>query len=209
MILLDILITYLFSSFLFFCFPCYYCALLHVWLLHGSNVQHEWPLPSQVGLWLGHLNIYHLLCKLPELPIILKHFHIFGFSSSRIFGFSSSRLSHNISDKGTSVKGFTVVRRDPSIKQETDIAVYFADSLNVYYHRQDLETSDIECIRLHIKLKNHRPIVVNYLCRNPSAASDRYDKLTDGYSTHWNEWYHYPWRFQCRCQQIKQNMGKQ
>lgn len=56
------------------------------------------------------------------------------------------------------MKGFKVFRRDLSIKQETGIAIYLADSLNGY-HRQELETSDIDCIWLQIKLKNQSPIV--------------------------------------------------
>lgn len=87
-----------------------------------------------------------------------------------------NRLHDNISDKIDKISQLKVFRRDLSVKQETGIAIYLADWLNGY-HRQELETSDMYCIWLQIKLKNQSPIV-GYLYWNPSAASIWYDKFT-------------------------------
>lgn len=84
---------------------------------------------------LGHFNIYHILGKLLELSLILNHnFHIFGIAESR--------LSKSISNEDISIDGFRVFGRDPNIRQETGILVYFSDSLRGC-RRQDLQTSDI------------------------------------------------------------------
>lgn len=98
-------------------------------------------------LRIGHLNIYHLVNKVPDLSVFLNtllHFHIFGVSESR--------LKSSIRNNSISVPNFSVLRRDASSPQHTGLAVYIHNSiLGNVKRRQDLESAQVESLWVEVK----------------------------------------------------------
>jgi hypothetical protein len=122
------------------------------------------------GLHLGHLNVCHLFGKLDQLSLVIScGFHLFGVSESR--------LNDRISDDDIGINGFQSVRRDAIRKNETGIAVYISNSIT-FIRRNDLETVDIECLWLEVKLPHFSPILIGYIYRNPCVGVAWYDDFT-------------------------------
>ena len=129
-----------------------------------TNISPTWL--RKAGLKLGHLNIYHILNKLPQLAEFINDFHIFGFSESR--------LKETISTEEIIINGFDFFRRDPMRNLDTGIIVYTKTSLSVT-RKMDLEIPDVECIWLEVRLPKIAPINIGYIYRNPSECADWFD----------------------------------
>ena len=136
--------------------------------------------PQQEGLRIGHLNINSARNKLDDISTILcnsnKHFHIFGFTESR--------LTDNIHDDDIAIPGFKSIRRDPIGLNSTGILIYINDSLTV--KRLDhLEKFGTEAVWLEIKFKKGKPIKVGFVYRNPREHidwNDRFSSMMDAAS---------------------------
>lgn len=128
-------------------------------------------------LHVGHLNVYHLDAKVPDISNFLHkaspHYHLYGITESR--------LHDNIPDTRIHIPDYDVIRRDSRSPGENGIAAYIHTSIVPYTHRRlDFEHSDIECIWLEFKLKKTAP--PTYICfayRNPSARVDWYDHFIE------------------------------
>lgn len=121
----------------------------------------------------GHLNIYHLDNKTPDLSNFLHQcpqpFHLYGVTESR--------LHNNIPDQSVCIPDYTIIRRDAVRPGETGLAVYVHKSIESWTSRRpDLEHSAIECVWLEVKQKALVPsIYVCFLYRNPAACVEWYD----------------------------------
>lgn len=80
--------------------------------------------PDTHQLLIGHLNIYQLYNKVPDLCVMLSQPNAFD-----MFGITESRLCSNISDEAISVPGFLVFRSDPASPKHTGISVYLNISI--------------------------------------------------------------------------------
>ena len=81
----------------------------------------HWPFTH--GLRIGHLNINHIVNKMPDVLEIVhnnqnpdRDFHMFCFSESR--------LNSHIDDKEVSIAGFHTIRKDPLALRDTGLIVY-------------------------------------------------------------------------------------
>ena len=105
------------------------------------------PASHQHELLIGHLNIYHLCSKIPDLSVLLQQptpFHLFGVTETR--------LHSAIPDDLVSIPNFTIHRRDSAIHKHTGMAVYIHNSIqNVTRRRTDLESSAVESVWVEVK----------------------------------------------------------
>jgi hypothetical protein len=119
-------------------------------------------------LHVGHLNVYHLDGKIPDVHNFLNKasppFHLYGFTETRLRG--------DIPDSQITIPDYEIIRRDANRPGETGIAAYVHSSISQYTHRrQDFEHASIECLWLEFKHNTSSPSVyVCFLYRNPSAT---------------------------------------
>ena len=88
----------------------------------------HWPLKD--GLRIGHLNINHLINKMPDASHIVHNSKPYG-RGFHIFCFSESRLNNHMDDKDIAIEGFHVIRKDPQIQRETGLVVYVHETMSV------------------------------------------------------------------------------
>ena len=134
-------------------------------------------------LRVGHLNVYHLHSKVPDVCNFLKSqssteyllFWVGGGGG----GVTESRLDFKITDHSISIPDYYITRRDPQLPGQTGIAVYVRRSVQTITHRfKDLENDKTECIWLHLKLHAHGPsLSVCYLYRNSAVTFECYDSF--------------------------------
>ena len=128
---------------------------------------------NRQGLKLAHLNIFHLLNKVPELCVFMNQstpFHLFGLSETR--------LHPTVSDESIAIPGYSVTRRDPSKNQQTGLAVYIHESIqSITRRRDDLESEDVESVWIEIRVPHSSPLFVCYLYRNPASSFIWYDEF--------------------------------
>ena len=110
-------------------------------------------------LRVGHLNVYHLYNKVPDVcnlyslslmchltsEDIKNHFIMCNFLQSQssceyqLFGITESRLDFRITDHSISIPNY-YIRRDPQLPGQTGIAVYVHQSVQAITHRRkDIE----------------------------------------------------------------------
>ena len=91
-----------------------------------KNIKHS-------KLEIGHLNIYHLPQKVPDLCVLLNKPEPFC-----IFGVSETRLKSHIPDSAIHIPNFSIVRRDLVSLGDTGIAVYIHNSIqDIVSRRRD------------------------------------------------------------------------
>ena len=126
------------------------------------------------NIHIGHLNVYHLYNKVPDLSVFLTRpspFHLFGVTESR--------LHSSISDDAVSIPNFHVYRRDAGRHRDTGIAVYVHTSIQHFTKRRtDLESSMVESVWLELRAHKATPLLVCFLYRNPSSTLEWYDDFT-------------------------------
>ena len=120
-------------------------------------------------LRVGHLNVYHLYSKVPDVCNFLQSQ---SSSEYHLFGITESRLDFRITDHSISIPDYHITRRDPQLTGQTGIAVSVHHSVQAITHRRkDLENDKIECVWLELKQHAHGPsLFVCYLYRNPAAT---------------------------------------
>ena len=87
----------------------------------------HWPFTH--SLRIGHLNINHIVNKMPDVLQIVCNMHI-SDRDFHMFCFSESRLNSHIDDKEVSIAGFHSIRKDPLVLKDTGLIVYI--STNMY-----------------------------------------------------------------------------
>lgn len=128
-------------------------------------------------LSIGHLNIYHLEPKLPDICNFLNN----SSPNFHLYGITESRLHSGISNNLIRIANYDVVRRDAQSPGETGIVAYVHQSVRDFTRRRKkLEHPDVECMWLEIKQKQNSPSVyVCFLYRNPASTVDWYDSFIE------------------------------
>ena len=130
---------------------------------------------EQFKLRVSHLNVYHLVPKLPDVSVYIN-----TPNPTHIFGVTETRLSPNIPDSAISITNFSVIRRDPLAHGQTGIAVYIHKSVdNMIRRRTDLENDQVECVWIELKNSKGSSSLICILYRNPRSTFDWYDDFFD------------------------------
>ncbi|MGB5437968.1 MAG: endonuclease/exonuclease/phosphatase family protein, partial [Maribacter sp.] len=123
---------------------------------------------SKHNLQVGHLNVYHLVNKVPDVCVLLNQ----SSQPVHVFGMSETRLDSRIADTLIYIPQYSVLRRDSAKKNHTGIAVYIHDSIsNFATRRTELEDENIECIWIEVKHGKSSPLLIGYVYRNPAETS--------------------------------------
>ena len=77
-------------------------------------------------LRVGHLNVYHLYNKVPN---VCKFLHSQSSSEYLLLGITGSRLDFRITDRSISIPDYHILRRDPQLPGQTRMAVYVRQSV--------------------------------------------------------------------------------
>ena len=125
-------------------------------------------------LRVGHLNVYHLYNKVPDVCNFLQSQ---SSSEYHLFGVTESRLDFRITDHSIIIEDYHIIRRDPQLPGQTGMAVAVHQSVQTITHRRkDLENDKTECVWLEEKPHAHGPsLFVCYHYRNPAVTFDWYD----------------------------------
>ena len=99
-------------------------------------------------LRVGHLNVYHLYNKVPDVCKFLQSQSSSGY---HLFGTTESRLDFRITDHSISIPDYHIIRRDQQVPGQTGIAVYACMHVHqsvqaITHRRKDLENDQIECV---------------------------------------------------------------
>ena len=80
---------------------------------------------SATGLRIGHLNVYHLFNKAPDVSLLLNQ----SSQLTHLFGISETRLDSRIDNNSIRIPDYCVMRRDSSQTLRTGIALYVHQSI--------------------------------------------------------------------------------
>ena len=123
---------------------------------------------SATGLRIGHLNVYHLFHKVPDVSLLLKQ----SSQHSHLFGISKTRLDSRINRISIRVPSYCVMRCDSSQTLHTDIVLYVDQSIAVITRRRaDLESEGAECVLVEINDSKSPSLLVGYIYRNPATPT--------------------------------------
>lgn len=131
------------------------------------------PRVDGTKLQLGHLNIYHLCNKIPDLSVFFKQ-----SSRFHIFGLSETRLNSKVDDSMLSIDNYSILRKDACSPLHTGLAVYVHDSIAEFVTRRlDLESDIVECMWLEIRVPKSPPLLIAFIYRNPASQTSWYDSF--------------------------------
>ena len=129
------------------------------------------------GLRIGHLNVFHLKNKIPDICALLhtsQPVHLLGLSETRI------EQQQNIPDTYIEIPNYTIQRRDSKLKGETGLAIYIHNSIApIARRRKDLETQNVECLWIEICDPKSKSLLVGIVYRNGSSTYTWYDDFVD------------------------------
>ena len=80
----------------------------------------KFHLLSESRLRVGHLNVYHLLNKVPDISSFLN----IELPCIHLLGLSETRLDYRISDESIAIPQYLTFRRDAIKQGETGLAIY-------------------------------------------------------------------------------------
>ena len=80
---------------------------------------------SESGLRVGHLDVYHLFNKVPDVSTFLCNQCPF----IHLFGLSETRFNCYVSDESIAIPHYAIYRRDIVKQGETDLALYVHNSI--------------------------------------------------------------------------------
>ena len=112
---------------------------------------------SESGLRVGHLNVYHLLKKVPDISSFLNNEH----PCIHMLGLSETRLDYRISDESIAIPQYLTFRRDA-----------------IKHRRADLESQSVESLWVEISHSKSPSLLVGFIYRNPTATYAWYDDIT-------------------------------
>ena len=102
---------------------------------------------SATRLRIGHLNVYHLFNKAPDVSLLLNQ----SSQLTHLFGISETRLDSRIDNDSIRIPEYCVMRPDSSQTLHTGIALYVHQSIAVNTRRRtDLEPEGVECVWVEI-----------------------------------------------------------
>ena len=112
----------------------------------------KFHLLSESGLRVGHLNVYHLFNKVPDISSFLNNEH----PCIHLLGLSETRLDYRMSNESIAIPQYLPFRRDAIKQGETGLAIYIHPSIqSITTRRADLESQSVDSSGL--KLAIHRP----------------------------------------------------
>ena len=85
-----------------------------------TSTSPKFHLLSESGLRVGHLNVYHLLNKVPDISSFLNSEH----PCVRLLGLSETRLDYCMSDESIAIPLYLTFRCDAVKQGETGLARY-------------------------------------------------------------------------------------
>ena len=122
---------------------------------------------SNFGLSIGHLNVYHLFSKLPQVEVLLNNSN----ETHHIMGISETRLEDKHPSSSLNVTNYTLFRKDRSHHNTTGhhgLALYIHDSISdLTKRRKDLESPTVESLWIEIKHKRNASVLICLIYRNP------------------------------------------
>lgn len=131
------------------------------------------------GLRAGHVNVYHLYNKLPDVSLLLSRAN----RPVHLFGISETRLDSRVTDTLIQIPNYSVLRRDGSEHGHTGLALYIHASIaNLTVRRTDLETKNVECMWVEVKHSKSSALLVGYVYRNPAERQcwrDDFESMMD------------------------------
>ena len=140
--------------------------ILHIYIVPVSE--------SASDLRIGHLNVYHLYNKVPDVSLLLDQ----SSQLTRLFGISDTRLGSGIDSNSIRIPTYCVTRRDSTQTLHTDIALYIHQSNAMFTrHRTDLESDRVECDWVEINDIKSPGLMVGYVYRNPAYPAAWFDNL--------------------------------
>jgi hypothetical protein len=123
------------------------------------------------GTRIGHLNVFHLYNKLPDVCLLLNE-----SPNIHILGLSETRLDSRITNEMLLIPNYQIIRRDASQNGETGLALYVHNNVFQFVKRRpDLESSVIECMWVEIKYSMLPPLLIGYVYRNPASTYNWFD----------------------------------
>lgn len=125
---------------------------------HGDCT--NWFKPK--GLKLMHLNVHHLVPKVDQIQLLL------GEQAPDILGLSETFLKTKHGNKLLEQEGYTLERKDRTVKDGGGVLCYIKDSLP-FRRRLDLEHGNLEAIWLEIMYPSSKNILVCMLYRPPNS----------------------------------------
>ena len=129
---------------------------------------------SESGLLVGHLNVYHLFNKIPDVSTFLCNQCPF----IHLFGLSETRVNCYVSDESIAIPHYTIYRRDIVKQGETGLALYVHNFIqNITTRRTDLESQCTESLWVEIRNPKTPSLLVGYVYRNPAATYEWYDEF--------------------------------
>ena len=124
------------------------------------------------GLCVGHLNVYHLYNKVPDVCVLLNKSN----KPVHLFGMSEARLDSRHDDCLLNISNYSLLRRDKSHIGHTGLVVYIHESIkNVTNRRPDLESENVESIWVEVKHSKSPSLLVGYVYRNPASTLEWLD----------------------------------
>ena len=145
-------------------------------------------------LKVGHLNVYHLINKIPDVCNLLNNnltTHIFGLCETKI---RDPKTKTENNDKGKTDNSdddndFEILSipnynkpfyRHMTEKLQTGLVLYIHNSIrHLVTRRMDLENNKIEAIWIEIRQPNLCSKLLGYVYRNPAADNSFFDDFTD------------------------------
>ena len=129
---------------------------------------------SATRLRIGHLNVYHLFNKAPDVSLLLNQ----SSQLTHLFGISETRLDSRIDNNSIRIPDYCVMRRDSSQTLHTGIALYVHQSIAMNIRRRtDLESEGVECAWVEINDLKSPSLLVGYVYRNPAYPAAWFDNL--------------------------------
>ena len=127
---------------------------------------------SATRLRIGHLNVYHLFNKAPDVSLLLNQ----SSQLTHLFGISETRLDSRIDNNSIRIPDYCVMRRDSSQTLHTGIALYVHQSIAMNTRRRtDLESEGMECVWVEINDLKSPSLLVGYIYRNPASPTTWFD----------------------------------
>ncbi|WP_419587318.1 endonuclease/exonuclease/phosphatase family protein, partial [Thiolapillus sp.] len=134
----------------------------------------KFHLLSESGLRVGHLNVYHLLNKVPDISSFLNIEH----PCIHLLGLSETRLDYRMSDESIEIPQYFTFRRDAVKQGETGLAIYIHSSIqSITTRRSDLESQSVESLWVEISHSKSPSLLVGFIYRNPTATYAWYDEF--------------------------------
>ena len=125
------------------------------WRQHLPNFH----LLSESGLRVGHLNVYHLLNKVPEISSFLNNEHPCIY----LLGLIETQIDYRMFGESIVISQYSTFRRDAIKQGETGLAIYIHSSIqSITTRRADLESQSVESLWVKISHSKSPSLLVGF-----------------------------------------------